>query len=238
MRTPLRLRLVLVTTLLASGGVLAVPAHAATTTEYTALRFVYTKNGCVATGCATNAELKYVYNEQVFVDGIPKPTVQHEVSWRAGSGAPGGTNACTPNVGWIPNTDIAGTSQYDNDYYVVLSDPNNGSDIFGTAWQIHNHLYGGAIQANCDTDAAYERDDILIHSEMTNDHQQTNCSGTGDSPTCWEGPSDYYSLGCIKVSFANIWGTATVGGTADSGTVKWYWVHRGGKNGIPLIVRS
>jgi hypothetical protein len=206
MRTALRTRLVVGTSLLASAGVFAVPAHASSTTVYTALRFVYTKNGCVATNCATNAELKYVYNEQVFVDGIP-------------------------------NTDIAGTSQYDNDYYVVLSDPNYGQDIFGTAWQIHNHLYGGAIQANCDTDFAYERDDILIHSEMTNDHQQTNCSGTGDSPTCWEGPSDYFSLGCIKVSFANIWGTASVGGTADSGTVKWYWVHRGGKNNIPLIVR-
>jgi hypothetical protein len=45
------------------------------------------------------------------------------------------------------------------------------------------------------------RTELFVHSEETAGQGQY-CPTAGDDPYCWEGPSDYYSNGCIKVSRA------------------------------------
>ena len=45
------------------------------------------------------------------------------------------------------------------------------------------------------------RTQLFIHSEETAAQGQY-CPTAGDDPYCWEGDSDYYSNGCIKVSRA------------------------------------
>jgi hypothetical protein len=45
------------------------------------------------------------------------------------------------------------------------------------------------------------RGDLFIHSEETADNGQT-CGYPYNEWYCWDGPTDYYSYGCIKLSRA------------------------------------
>jgi hypothetical protein len=212
------------------------PAHASTPGsarsgarpfEYTALNFIYDKNNCVA-NCGTPPKLRMTYG---WYDG----EIWHcctTVSKTGGSGARSGDNKndCAVNVGWIPDTD---QPSYDNQYWLDHYESYPGSLIHGTAWLIMNSRYGGSY-ANCDSDSSWERSELLIHSEMTGDHEQ-DCSGDPDDPWCWDGQDDYYSLGCIKVSWNGIHGNdgETYGKT---NSLDWYWHNRGGFDGLDLIV--
>lgn len=158
-------------------------------------------------------------------------------SWRGGSGASASaTNPCTQNVGWIPDT---AAPSPDNQYRLTHTEANGGTAVKGTAWLIRNTLYGGTSTtapslANCDSDSAYERSDLLIHSEMTDSHTQT-CASPYDERWCWDGLSDYFSNGCIKLSFQSIHNN--LGQTyGASGSFDWYWHNRGGISGENLVV--
>jgi hypothetical protein len=101
-------------------------------------------------------------------------------SWRAGSGT--GTNECVQNVGWLPGG-----------YYNVVAhyDHYDASHIKGRVWYLNDKLCWNGTP----------RGDLFIHSEETADNGQT-CNYPYDERWCWDGPSDYYSLGCIKLSRA------------------------------------
>jgi hypothetical protein len=106
-------------------------------------------------------------------------------SWRAGSGQ--SKNDCRSSVGWLP----AG-------YYSILmhSDSYGGSKIRGRVWQLTDKA--------CNGGAGTLRTQLFIHSEENSSRGQT-CGPAGtDYPFCWEGPNDYYSEGCIKVSHADM----------------------------------
>jgi hypothetical protein len=101
-------------------------------------------------------------------------------SWRAGSGT--STDACWIGHGWLP------AGRYDLnghwDYY-------NGSAIKGRVFYLQNkQCWNGTW-----------RTELFIHSEETADQGQY-CPTVYDDPFCWEGDSDYYSAGCIKLSRA------------------------------------
>ena len=101
-------------------------------------------------------------------------------SWRAGSGFT--TNECQVGAGWLP----AGT-------YNLVGHWNHydGSKIKGRVWQLSDkRCWNGTL-----------RTELFIHSEETADNGQY-CPTSGDDPFCWEGDSDYVSLGCIKLSRA------------------------------------
>jgi hypothetical protein len=118
---------------------------------------------------------------------------------RAGSGN-GGTNQCLYG-NWIPT----GT------YSASHSDNFNGGLIFGRVWQLSDHY--------CSSNGNW-RTGLFVHSEETSGQGQTNCGyPNGDSPTCWEGVNDYYSLGCIKVARQPV-----TGGYSDLGRID-AWHH-------------
>lgn len=138
------------------------------------------------------------------------------------------------NEGWIPNTVIS--TGPDNQYHLTHTEANGGSVVKGTAWLIRNTLYGGTSTtapsyANCNADADWERSELLIHSEMTDAH------GSLCEAWCWDGPIDYQSFGCIKLSFASIHNNLnqTFG---VSPSFDWYWHNRGGAAGENLIVHN
>jgi len=102
--------------------------------------------------------------------------------FRAGSGS--STNECQTGVGWLP------TGWYD---IVGHFDNYNGSLIKGRVWQLSDK--------RCNGGTGTLRTQLFIHSEETSDQGQY-CPTSGDDPFCWEGTSDYYSDGCIKLAHA------------------------------------
>ena len=113
--------------------------------------------------------------------------VLNQQSYRAGSGL--NTNECDSAAydgvgGWLP----AG-------YYSPLGhwDGYPGSKIQGRVWQLQDK--------RCSGGTGTLRTELFIHSEETSSQGQY-CPTSGDDPFCWESDSDYYSLGCIKISRA------------------------------------
>jgi len=102
--------------------------------------------------------------------------------FRAGSGE--STNECYVGHGWLP----AG-------WYNLVGhfDSYNGSSIKGRVWQLSDK--------RCSGGTGNLRTQLFIHSEETADTGQY-CPTPGDDPFCWEGASDYYSVGCIKLAHA------------------------------------
>src|SRR5262249_25881303 len=100
-------------------------------------------------------------------------------SWRAGSGV--SRDACWIGHGWLP----VGTY-----------------DLWGH-WDNYNGVIAGRVfyLQNKPCWNGTWRTELFVHSEETAAQGQY-CPTAGDDPYCWEGPSDYYSNGCIKVSRA------------------------------------
>lgn len=100
-------------------------------------------------------------------------------SWRAGSGV--SQDACWIGHGWLP----VGTY-----------------DLWGH-WDNYNGVIAGRVfyLQNKPCWNGTWRTELFVHSEETAAQGQY-CPTAGDDPYCWEGPSDYYSNGCIKVSRA------------------------------------
>ncbi|WP_426404954.1 L,D-transpeptidase [Streptomyces sp. R-07] len=106
--------------------------------------------------------------------------------FRAGSGN-GSTRECAKNAGWLPtgtyNVGIqtkrkAGGPKGINGYAIPLS--NKWCKPQGKERKV-------------------VRDALFIHSEMLSNGKQDRQT-KGDNPYRWDGPGDYYSLGCTKLS--------------------------------------
>jgi hypothetical protein len=110
----------------------------------------------------------------------PLPGKFSTVSWRAGSGT--STDACWIGHGWLPSGWYDLNGHWDN---------YNGSSIRGRVFYLQNKpCWNGTW-----------RTELFVHSEETADQGQY-CPSVYDDPFCWEGDSDYYSNGCIKLSRA------------------------------------
>lgn len=118
--------------------------------------------------------------------------------FRAGSGS--STDECWVGKGWLPG------GWYDmwgmwNNY--------NGSKIFGRVFRLSDHT--------C-RNGSTRRTELFIHTEETPSNGQ-NC---GYEPQCWDGSGDYYSAGCIKMSYPrNGWPN-------DINGVHWHFHNNGG----------
>jgi hypothetical protein len=112
--------------------------------------------------------------------------VLNQASYRAGSGL--NTNECDSaaydNVGgWLP----AG-------YYSLLGHWDQyDQTIKGRVWRLQDK--------RCNGGTGTLRTELFIHSEETKYQGQT-CFNPYIEAYCWDGDSDYYSLGCIKISRA------------------------------------
>ena len=120
------------------------------------------------------------------------------MSWRAGSGT--GTDECAVGRGWLPGGWYDLNGHWDN---------YDGSKVKGRVFYLQNkQCYNGTW-----------RTELFIHSEETAANGQS-CPTSGDDPFCWEGDSDYYSAGCIKMSRA--------GNPSDLNLVHTNWHQRSG----------
>ena len=111
-----------------------------------------------------------------------EPSAGHffSTSWRAGSGT--STDACWVAHGWLPTGHYDLWGQYDHF---------DGSAIKGRVFRIQDkQCWNGTW-----------RTALFVHSEETADNTQY-CPTSYDDPFCWEGDSDYYSNGCIKLAHA------------------------------------
>lgn len=122
----------------------------------------------------------------------------HWIYYRAGSGS--STDECWVGKGWLPG------GWYDQ---WGMWDTYNGGQIFGRVFRLSDHT--------C-RNGSTRRTELFIHSEETPSQGQ-NCSY---EPQCWDGASDYYSAGCIKVSHANH------GYPDDIGNNHWQFHNNGG----------
>ncbi|MEW1753257.1 hypothetical protein [Streptomyces angustmyceticus] len=110
--------------------------------------------------------------------------------YRAGSGdaGPNGTDECAGSQGWLPN----GT------YQVLAHDAHyNGGDHGVNGKVIH-------VQDKVCQDGRTTRAELFVHSEMWPEGSQAAARPGQDNPYRWDGPDDYRSLGCIKLSPAHI----------------------------------
>src|SRR5918912_2803929 len=101
---------------------------------------------------------------------------------RAGSGT--STNECYLGHGWLP------AGWYD---IVAHFDHYDASRVKGRVWQLSDK--------RCMGGTGTLRTELFIHSEETAADGQY-CPTVYDDPFCWEGVSDYYSKGCIKLAHA------------------------------------
>ncbi|MEU8680555.1 hypothetical protein [Streptomyces sp. NPDC048611] len=111
-------------------------------------------------------------------------------TYRAGSGdgGPDGKNECATSQGWLPN----GT------YQVLAHDAHyNGGDQGVNGKVIH-------VQDKVCENGRTTRAELFVHSEMWPEGSQADPQPGKDSPYRWEGTDDYRSLGCIKLSPADI----------------------------------
>ena len=94
-------------------------------------------------------------------------------SWRAGSGV--STDTCWINHGWLPSGSYSTVGHFDS----------YDSDIKGRVWQLSDRqCYNGTW-----------RTALFIHTE------ESPWQGQWCEPWCWDGAHDYYSNGCIKISY-------------------------------------
>ncbi len=127
-------------------------------------------------------------------------------SWRAGSGSALNDQKQITGVrpgGWLP-TGWYSIRGHWNDY--------NGSAIYGRVWYLSDKV----------NSAGDLRTGLFVHSEETPSNGQSSTY----EPQRWDGSSDYYSNGCVKVAY---------GGNMDD--VHWYWYYKGGStahgSGLP-----
>jgi hypothetical protein len=124
------------------------------------------------TNSVLTVNLQNIYNGQILA----------QQTFRAGSGT--STNECYLGHGWLP------TGWYD---IVGHFDHYDASLIKGRVWQLSDK--------RCLGGTGTLRTELFIHSEETADDGQY-CPTSSDDRFCWEGPSDYYSNGCIKLAHA------------------------------------
>ena len=131
----------------------------------------------------TNTDSKLVGTAQDTGDG----SIITQRSWRAGSGQD--RNECDSAAydgvgGWLPGG-----------WYTLLGhyDHYDGSKIKGRVWYWEDKRCAGGTGTL--------RTELFIHSEETADNGQY-CPTGYDDPFCWEGWTDYYSNGCIKLAHA------------------------------------
>jgi hypothetical protein len=120
-------------------------------------------------------------------------------SWRAGTGS---TTACNQiGRGWLPVG-----------WYDTWGHWNNYDGLIkGRVFYLQDKRCGDGTL----------RTELFIHSEETASTGQY-CPTSGDDPYCWEGWTDYYSNGCIKLAHANA-------GFPDAiGAAHWEWHNRFG----------
>ncbi|MDQ3953618.1 MAG: hypothetical protein M3279_11760 [Actinomycetota bacterium] len=126
-------------------------------------------------------------------------------SWRSGSGT--NTNVCDVGDGWLPN------GWYDT-------------------WGMYHHYDGSVIHGRtfrmqdkkCHNGTW--RTALFIHTEETVDNEQ-QCSSPYVESQCWDGTSDYYSDGCIKL-----------GPNAGMGGAHSAWHNHGGPSGHGAFTAS
>jgi hypothetical protein len=109
-------------------------------------------------------------------------TSNDQLQWwyyRAGSGT--STDECWISHGWLPGGWYDMWGMWDN---------YNGGVIYGRVFRLSDHT--------C-KNGSTRRTELFIHTEETPSQGQ-NC---GYEPQCWDGDSDYYSAGCVKVSYPN-----------------------------------
>jgi hypothetical protein len=119
--------------------------------------------------------------------------------WRSGSGD-GSQNRCASNSGPIPQGTTSIITHYDN--------KSDGS-IHGRAWQLGDMR---CVQGDPNSTL---RTQLFMHTEETPSQGQT-CGSPYDEHWCWDGPSDYYSIGCVKVSHSDV---ATIDSKWHAGSV-------------------
>lgn len=107
----------------------------------------------------------------------------YSVSWRGGSG-----NALNDNTnGWLPVG-----------WYSIREHWNNyDRAINGRVWRLSDKY-----SVQYPTRLRY---DLFIHTEET----PSNGQNSAVESERWDGPSDYYSFGCVKVSYGNMDGVHT-----------------------------
>lgn len=110
-------------------------------------------------------------------------------SWRSGSGTT--TNACTENEGWLPG------GWYDS---WAMTHAWGGTKIHGRVVRIQDK--------QCNGGTTWRRE-LFIHTEesdtIVNGTNVQQCSSPYVEAQCWDGDSDYYSDGCIKVGPGTGW---------------------------------
>ncbi|MFD5589638.1 peptidoglycan-binding protein [Streptomyces sp. NPDC127063] len=112
-------------------------------------------------------------------------------SWRAGSGM-GSTNECASKRGWLPSGAYKVQAHFTH---------RDGNAIDGYAIQLPDNTCrpkAGTKQQ------PVTRTDLFIHSEMTRNGGQGKDNPHRDDPDRWENANDYKSLGCIKLTPADI----------------------------------
>lgn len=127
--------------------------------------------------------------------------------YRAGSGN-GGTQECVTN-NWIPTGQHNVQAHYDN---------YNGTQIKGRVWWMNDIPCGGNV-----------RTQMFVHSEETSSQGQD----PNNEPFRWDGDSDYYSFGCIKVARLPV-----VNGYSDLGRLDTTWVHQSGGGSVGAVIVS
>jgi hypothetical protein len=118
--------------------------------------------------------------------------------FRAGSGS--STDECWVGKGWLPGGWYNGWGMWDN---------YNGGKIFGRVLRLSDRT--------C-RNGSTRRTELFIHTEETPSLGQ-NC---GYEPQCWDGANDYYSAGCIKVSYPRNGFPNDINGT------HWHFHNNGG----------
>lgn len=146
-----------------------------------------------------------------WVDTTDGSTISNWWSWRAGSGN-GSRDECARSAGWLP---LGWYDQWGH------WDTYNGDAIKGRTWRVSDKAcYNGTVRTG-----------LFIHTEQT----QSNGQNCGIESQCWEKVGDYYSLGCIKISYPNYgfpnsigdaharYGSPASGGTTEHGshTMRW-----------------
>ena len=152
---------------------------------------------------AANAANFFVYSKQgSSINGYIVGRCDYNACWpsasyRAGSGN-GGKDGCQYG-NWIPN----------GNYSVRFHQDHYDWTIKGRVWYLSDHF--------CSSNGV-TRTELFIHSEETRDQGQT-CWSPYYEPYCWDGDSDYYSYGCIKVARRPV----RSDGYSDLGRVhQWY----------------
>ncbi|MEV6121063.1 L,D-transpeptidase family protein [Streptomyces sp. NPDC052077] len=114
---------------------------------------------------------------------VPKAKDKIIAKYRAGSGN-GSTNECARNKGWLP-----GTTTKNGKYAIEFHRTNYDGVINGYVIKLSDKRCSNGTK----------RTELFVHSEMKPNGKQ----GTIESER-WDGPNDYYSNGCVKLTPGDI----------------------------------